>query len=179
MDVWSVIIPIITGIAGWLAQQYLKPLLPKRERRISDKEMLKVWHGQVFKRWTFIGKFDDETIGHRVRHTNEFETGIEETIRALETGNCLLRGSQNARTKGADYIRDKELKDKTKEVIERLRVIHQIMKENRGLVDELGKYSSIIDKERDEIFKILNPFWEKHGLEPLLPPSKGTSPKYK
>jgi hypothetical protein len=42
--------------------------------------MLKVWYDYVFKRQTFEGKFDDETIGHRVRHTNKFETGINTSL---------------------------------------------------------------------------------------------------
>lgn len=183
MDVWSIITPIITAIAGAIGgavgKQYLQPLLPKREVKISDKEMLKAWHDDVFKRQTFEGKFDDETIGHRVRHTDWFEIGIDETIRALKTGDCMYRGTTKKRTKGLDYINDNAIKSTAREVIKRLEIIRQIMKTYHHDPDGLRKYSNIIDEERDNVFNLLNPLWKKNGLEPLDLPSHVTLPKFK
>jgi hypothetical protein len=143
-----------------------------QRRRTSSRELFLVLRG-AFDRPAFKGQY--------LWHSDQkaFQEAIDITLKAVKTGRRFDRRGQEldraeGRHRGTFAIRDPAQRKTLEEVEDRLQRINKLSKDMQGSAatsTDAAKIAETIDRDRDEVIRLLNLTWKSLGIEEMRLPT--------
>jgi hypothetical protein len=162
---------VLAALIGAAATAILTPLCLRLFRKfsgyVSDRDAVVSWM-IAFQRPAFRGRYAGRRTDFR-----ELLRAIEETTRALDTGNMQAVGS-TAPAKSIVQLRKRRWKDTCQQVVGLLGEIRNEL--NNIITDEPGvdvqQSVAEIDKLRDRVIELMNTIWREAGKGELYLPTQ-------
>lgn len=151
-----------TGVGGVVTYLW-------QRRRASDRELFLVLRG-AFDRPAFKGPY----LWHSDH--DAFQQAIAITLKAVKTGRRFDRRGQEldrteGRYRGTLSIRDPARRKAVQEVEDCLQRVLKPSKEMHGPDATLGATAESIDRDRDQVIRVLNGVWRAFGIEEMRLPT--------